>query len=92
MVYTITKYSYDQAKKLGVEIKPSTNPSKKIDVYKDNKKICSIGDINYGDYPTFIIQKGKEYADKRRELYMIRHKKHKDIVDTKSYYAARLLW
>ena len=54
MVYQIKPYSYEQAKKLNVEIKPSTRKDKKIDVYKDNKYICSIGDINYYDYPTYI--------------------------------------
>lgn len=32
--YKITQYSYSQARKLGVTIKRSTNPKKKIDVYK----------------------------------------------------------
>ena len=45
MSYKITNYSYNQAKKLNVEIKPSTNKKKKIDVFKDNKKIASIGAI-----------------------------------------------
>ena len=35
MVYQIKPYSYEQAKKLNVEIKPSTRKDKKIDVYKD---------------------------------------------------------
>ena len=51
MPYKITDYSYNQAKKLNVQIKPSTNKKKKIDVYKDNKKIASIGGIGYYDYP-----------------------------------------
>ena len=37
MKYRIKKYSYNQAKKLGVVIKPSTNKGKKIDVYKNEK-------------------------------------------------------
>ena len=36
--YKITDYSYTKAKKYGVEIFPSQNPNKKIDVYKNNKK------------------------------------------------------
>ena len=35
-MYKIRKYSYDLAKKLGVEIRPSKFKNKKIDVYKDN--------------------------------------------------------
>ena len=46
MVYQIKPYSYEQAKKLNVEIKPSNKKDKKIDVYKDKKYICSVGDIH----------------------------------------------
>ena len=35
MVYKIKDYSYKQAEQLGVEIRPSTNPKKKIDVCKN---------------------------------------------------------
>ncbi len=45
--YKITKYSYQQAKQLNVEIKPSSNKKKKIDVFKGDQKIASIGDMNY---------------------------------------------
>ena len=41
MPYSIKQYTYDQAKKLGVQVKPSTVKSKKIDVYKDDKKVAS---------------------------------------------------
>jgi hypothetical protein len=33
MTYVIKKYSFDKAKRLGVEIVPSTVKNKKIDVY-----------------------------------------------------------
>jgi len=46
MPYSISDYSYQQAKKLDVDIKPSTNPKKKIDVFKAGKKITSIGASN----------------------------------------------
>ena len=39
MPYKITDYSYNQAKKLNVQIKPAQNKKKKIDVFKNNKKI-----------------------------------------------------
>ena len=52
-MYKITQYSYDQAKKLNVSIKSSKTKNKKIDVFdRDNKKLVSIGDIRYKDYPT----------------------------------------
>jgi hypothetical protein len=74
MTYKITNYSKNQASKYGVKITVSSNPNKKIDVYKDGKKLASIGDINYKDYGTYLEENGKKYADERRRLYRIRHK------------------
>ena len=91
-MYEITSYSQQQAKRLGVTIKPSTNKKKKIDVYKDGKKIASIGAIGYGDYPTFMKTEGKEYAEKRRESYKKRHEKDRHIKGTNGYYADQILW
>ena len=91
-MYTITEYSRDQAKKLGVTIKPSTNKGKKIDVFKDGKKLASVGALGMSDYPTYMKTKGKEYADERRRLYRIRHGKTMDKVGSPSYYTARILW
>ena len=92
MTYKITDYSYNQAKKLHVEIKLSTNKKKKIDVYKNNKKIASIGATGFYDYPTMINTKGLglEYANQRRKLYKIRHSK--DLNSKNGYYANKILW
>ena len=79
-MYKIKDYTKNKAKLLGVKVKPSKTKGKKIDVFKNNKKIASIGALGYSDYPTYIENKGKDYADKRRKLYKIRHKKDKDIV------------
>ncbi len=91
-MYKIKDYTKNKAKLLGVKVKPSKTKGKKIDVFKNNKKIASIGALGYSDYPTYIENKGKDYADKRRKLYKIRHKKDKDIVGTNGYYADKLLW
>jgi len=88
-MYKILPQHYDNAKKLGVEIKPSTLKNKKIDVYKDNKKIASIGAIGYKDYEYYIIEKGQKYADERRRLYNIRHKNDSNL---NGYYARLILW
>jgi len=92
MSYNITSYTQKRAKELGVQVKPSSIKGKKIDVYKNGKKIASVGAIGYSDYPTYIQSKGKEYADNRRKLYKIRHKKDKEIKGTNGYYADKLLW
>ena len=58
--YKIKPYSYEQAKKIGVDIEPSTNPKYKIDIYtKEGQYITSIGARGYSDYPTFIEEDGK---------------------------------
>ena len=90
MSYKITDYSYQKAKQLNVDIKPSTNKNKKIDVFKNNKKIASIGSINYLDYPNFIKKKGLEYANQRKKLYKLRHKK--DLNSKNGFYANKILW
>jgi hypothetical protein len=89
-MYSITDYSYEQAKKLGVEIKPSTNKNKKIDIIKDNK-IISIGDKRYKDYPNYL-KIDKNLANKRRKLYKIRHEKDRHKKGTAGYYADKILW
>ena len=90
--YKIKQYSYDQAEKLGVTIKPSHLPSKKIDVYKNNKLIASIGDSMYKDFPTFLIEKGEKYANLRRKAYKKRHAKDLKKIDSNGFYANLLLW
>ena len=92
MGYTITSYTKKQANKLGVKVKPSKLKGKKIDVFKNNKKVASVGAIGYGDYPTYIKTKGKKYADERRRLYKIRHSNNRSKVGSNGYYADKLLW
>lgn len=91
-MYSIQPYSYQQAKRIGVTIKPSSVHGKKIDVFKDDKKLASVGAIGYGDYPSFLKSKGKEYADERREAYKQRHQKDRTKKGTAGYYADKLLW
>jgi len=91
-MYEITNYTKAKAKELGVTVKNSTNPKKKIDVYKNGQKVASIGSIINFDYPTYIKQKGKSFADERRKLYKIRHNKDRKIVGSNGWYADKLLW
>ena len=92
MQYTIKRYSYRQAKKLGVTIKPSTRKNKKIDVYKNGKKVASIGALGYGDYPTFIETEGKISANNHRKRYKKRHEKDRHVPDSAGLYADEILW
>jgi len=90
-MYNILPYSYQQAEFLGYQIKPSNNPDKKIDVYKNNKFITSIGNTQYSDFPHYVLSHGLEYAKKRRDLYKRRH--YKDIlVGSRGWLASNILW
>lgn len=97
MGYKITQYTKLMAKELGVTVKASTVKGKKIDVFKSDKKIASIGAIGYEDFPTLLekerlgkIPKGE--ADKRRKLYKIRHESDRHKTGSPGYYADKLLW
>jgi hypothetical protein len=91
-MYTIKNYTRKQAKRLGVVVKPSTNKTKKMDVFKKNKKVASIGAAGMSDYPTYMQSHGVKYAQTRRRLYKIRHEKDRKVVGTPGYYADKLLW
>lgn len=97
MAYKILPYSKAQADILRVEIKPSTNPVKKIDVFKNGKKVASIGALGMNDYPTYLEKekKGyypKGYAKERRRLYKQRHEKDRHKTGTNGWYADKILW
>ena len=77
--YEIKQYTFDQAKKHGYTVNVSKNMKKKLDVYKDNIKIGSIGDREYKDYPTYVQERGLTFANVRRALYHNRHKKDIEI-------------
>jgi len=81
-----------QAKLLGVDIKLSTNSKKKLDVFRNNIKIATIGDVNYDDYPTYLIKFGKSYAEEKRRLYKLRHENNMNKVGSNGFYASRILW
>jgi len=91
--YIIQPYTIERAKRLGVRVRPSANPKKKVDVLDlKGNVLAAIGDVAYSDYPTYLATKGKAYADERRRLYLIRHKRDSSVVGTPGFWATRLLW
>ena len=90
--YEIKQYTIDQAKKYGYEVKVSKNKKKKLDVYKDNIKIGSIGNSQYKDYPTYIEERGLTFANVRRVLYHNRHKKDIERKGSNGWLSSILLW
>ena len=92
MPYTITPYTYKQARKYGVSVVPSKNKTKKIDVVKKGKVIASVGAMGMNDFPTYMKKCGKRYAKTRRRLYKIRHNKDRKTKGTRGWWADKLLW
>lgn len=73
------------AAKIGVTIKRSTRQGKKLDIFKGDKKVASIGSSAYDDFTVH----GDE---QRRKNYLSRHGKTRVKVGTPSYYAWKILW
>lgn len=92
MPYQIKPAQRTRAKAIGVSIKPSKVKGKKLDVFKGDKKVASIGALGMGDFETFKKTKGLEHAKARRKAYKSRHQKTRVKVGTPSYYADKILW
>ena len=88
-MYKIKAEQRKRAKEIDVQIKPSTKGNYKLDVYSNGRLIASIGDRRYADYATYKQTNGLAYADERRKLYMMRHKKDKSLRGLLSKF---LLW
>lgn len=91
MPYDLLKLTQEQAKRLGVTVKSSTNPKKKIDVFKNGEKIVSVGAVGYGDYPHYLL-KDKALAEEKKRLYKLRHDKDRKVKGSAGWYADKLLW
>jgi hypothetical protein len=92
MSYKISTEAYINAAKYNVTIKPSTRKGKKIDVFKNDKKIASIGDINYLDYAMYKKRDGIEAANVRLKIYKLRHKNDMNVPNTPGFFAKHILW
>ena len=90
-MYRISDKSFQEARKLGVEIKPSEKKWKKIDVFKNGVLKASIGDITYKDYHIYR-KEDKRLAEQKKKLYKNRHEKDRKKVGTPGFYADKILW
>jgi len=89
--YKISDYSFARAKEINVRLKPSLKGNYKIDIFNNmGDYITSIGHRQYADYPTYLKNNGKEFADSRRDLYYKRHKNYKKF--SRGWYASKILW
>ena len=92
-MYDITEYTKKRAKELGVEVRPSVNSKKKVDVFDlDGKRIASIGAQGYMDFPSYIEKEGEAYAQERRRLYKLRHIKNRTVKGSNGWWSDNLLW
>ena len=99
-MYEIKQYSYDKINELNEKIgkpvyfiKPSID--KKIRVYKFQKLIAEVGAKDMGDFPTFLEEKGEEFANKRRDAFYSRFASVPNIKDgelTNMFWSRYLLW
>ena len=92
--YIILPRTKQIAKENNLTVKPAKNPKYKIDVLDKSGAVTSIGATGYADYPNYLKQEKAGnvkpgYADKRRKLYLIRHKDDDKI---KGKLAKLLLW
>jgi len=92
MSYKISLRTKQKAKQIGVSVKPSKNKNKKVDVFKDGKKVASVGDSRYKDFHLYKKEDGIKKANERKRLYKIRHQKTRVKKGTPSYYSDMLLW
>jgi hypothetical protein len=92
-MYHILPYTYDRAKHIGVQVFPSDNRKYKLEVYdKNGLFITYCGAYGYKDFPTYMEERGWEYAKERRRLYKIRHQKDRTKVGSRGWFADQLLW
>ena len=81
---------------MGLNVKPSKIKGKKIDIYRGDTKLASVGAIGYNDYPTYLEMESKNEvpkgtAEMKRKAYKARHI-HRNKRGTPAWYADKLLW
>ena len=91
-MYEITEHTKRRAKELGVEVRPSANSKKKVDVFKNGVRIASIGAQGYMDYGKYLEKEGEAYADVRRKAYKSRHIKNRTVKGSNGWWSDNLLW
>jgi len=91
-MYKISLATKKKAEEMGVSVKQSATKNKKIDVFKNGKKVASVGDSRFKDYHIYKRDDGLKKANERKRLYKIRHQKTRVKTGTPSYYADKLLW
>jgi hypothetical protein len=66
--YRIKDRQREAAKRIGVTIRPSSDPSKKIDVYKDGFFVARIGAAGYDDFASYLQQEALSLQARRKNV------------------------
>ena len=88
-MYEIDDSQFDMASDLGVEIYPSENKRKLLDVYKGGELFCSIGAINFRYYRELCRDEGIAVAQQKKEKILGRYKNNCSL---EVLYMIRFLW
>lgn len=72
--FVITPAMHEEAALLKIEIRPSQNKRKLIDVYKDGEFQCSLAAQNFKYYRQLKEEHGVDYAQMKREKILHRYK------------------
>lgn len=96
--FEIRAHHRQQARRLNVTIAPSKLDGKKLDVFKNGRKIASIGASGYWDYASYLNAEklGKfpsGYAADKRKAYRSRHSSERlQGKNSPGYLAYYILW
>ena len=86
MPQTVLPVAKKLARKLGVTVKASENPCKKLDVFNEKgRKVATIGSRMHED---FLQHKDA----KKRTSYKKRTERHRHKLGSPSFYADKILW
>lgn len=89
MPFEITEEMYEEAKLLRIEIQPSENKRKLIDVYKNGEFYCSVGACNFKYFNELVEDEGIDIAIQKKDKILRRYKNDGTL---KTLYTIRLLW
>lgn len=87
--FTITDAMLAEAELLKIEIRPSENKRKLIDVYRNGEFQCSIAAQNFKYYNQLKEELGVEYAQLKRNKILQRYKNNCTL---EILWTIRLLW
>ena len=87
--YEISEEQYEMARDLMIEIIPSENKRKLIDVLRDNNYFCSIGANNFKYFREILNEHGAIEANIKKSKILSRYKNDYSL---QTLYMIKLLW